>query len=267
MMLLVDFGNTRTKWLVVSDSDADAWAVSGENSLNQEWRACGYELSAIHIAEQISKDLHSSSTPIVVASVKPSVSEPIVDILREKYRVHCVVSESAFEGLVNAYSDPTAMGIDRWLAMIAGYRRSQEQSFIVVDCGTAITLDAVLETGQHMGGFILPGLNKQLNALLSNTEQVHSGQIRPEVSVELGQNTQACVFNGIVTQIVALIEKISRQLSANGFPKVILTGGDGELIKDLLIKEISEESENITYVPLLVFEGLLTNALKELKKM
>ena len=69
-------------------------------------------------------------------------------------------SQEKYKSLTNAYSDTKSLGSDRWLAMITSYEISENNSFIMVDIGTAVTIDAVDRTGKHLGGLIFPGLEK-----------------------------------------------------------------------------------------------------------
>jgi len=71
-----------------------------------------------------------------------------------------IKSQQSYKSLVNSYKEPGFLGSDRWLAMIAAYEYSQENDFIVIDIGTAVTLDVVNRSGVHQGGLIFPGLYK-----------------------------------------------------------------------------------------------------------
>src|SRR5690606_12310751 len=74
-------------------------------------------------------------------------------------------------GVVNGYERPEQLGADRWLAILAGFSRAKRAS-VIVDCGSAITLDLVSARGEHLGGYIAPGLTLMRRALLGNTEKI-----------------------------------------------------------------------------------------------
>ena len=71
-----------------------------------------------------------------------------------------VESQKRYKSLVNAYEKPNMLGSDRWLAMIASYEKNRKKGFILVDIGTAVTIDLVSNSGLHLGGVIFPGLSK-----------------------------------------------------------------------------------------------------------
>ena len=93
----------------------------------------------------------------------------------------------------NAYHDVAAMGVDRWLALLAAWSR-YKKPLCVMDCGTALTLDVILEDGQHAGGFILPGLPLMVAALAREAHGIHDHRER-ELQLEFGRSTAACINN------------------------------------------------------------------------
>lgn len=117
------------------------------------------------------------------------------------------------------YQNPSQLGIDRWLQMLA----LAEQDVCVVGCGTALTID-LIKKNQHLGGYILPNLYLQRDALIQNTKGIKI----PDVAFsELtpGTNTLDCVHHGILLGLVSTIEKIIKESSL----KLVLTGGDAIL--------------------------------------
>ena len=81
-------------------------------------------------------------------------------IVEPKPNFSLVESQKKYKSLVNSYQKPDMLGSDRWLAMIAIYERYPKKSFILVDIGTAVTIDLVNNSGLHLGGVIFPGLHK-----------------------------------------------------------------------------------------------------------
>lgn len=101
-------------------------------------------------------------------------------------------------GIECAYRDPSRLGVDRWLAMIAG-RRHVVGPFAVVSAGTAVTFDAVDRGGRHLGGLILPGDRLMRESLAANTGRI--GTVDPageavEGSELLGRSTEEAVSRG-----------------------------------------------------------------------
>ena len=81
-------------------------------------------------------------------------------IIESKSNFSIVKSQKRYKSLVNAYEKPNMLGSDRWLAMIASYEKNRKKGFILVDIGTAVTIDLVSNSGLHLGGVIFPGLSK-----------------------------------------------------------------------------------------------------------
>ncbi|MGH8494327.1 MAG: type III pantothenate kinase [Moraxellaceae bacterium] len=130
-------------------------------------------------------------------------------------------SSASHAGVVNAYvMDPLRLGVDRWLALIA--LRERRQDICVVDCGTAITLDAMTANGVHLGGYILPGLSMMAGVLLSETRRVRFDSAAVEEGLTLGRSTGEAVKHGALAAVAALIEKVVAERGCT----LVLTGGD-----------------------------------------
>lgn len=142
----------------------------------------------------------------------------------------------------SCYEDVSKLGVDRLLAMEAAYRQVQGL-VVVVDCGSAVTIDIVSEQGQHCGGYIVPGYRLQQRSLKKDTSLKF---VEVSTSLELGKNTDQCINFGIVRMIYSLCESVIREYDN---PSVYLTGGDiGGVLMPL--------SDLGIVKPDLVFEGM-----------
>ncbi|OUU80913.1 MAG: hypothetical protein CBC38_00215 [Gammaproteobacteria bacterium TMED78] len=173
-------------------------------------------------------------------------------------------------GLKCAYDDYLKLGADRWISMIAARNLiiHDPKPFCVIDLGTALTIDAVDEKGQHLGGLILPGSHIMANSLVNKTSnidinlQLIGNKLNDFESQNnlfgkdlLGNSTEDCILNGIilslrssVTSALSLLkDKIGHEYM------VFVTGGDSSLILPLDEKgvEVKVFSE-----PNLVLQGL-----------
>jgi len=106
---------------------------------------------------------------------------------------------------------------------------------LIVDAGTAVTLDAIGDDGVHLGGQIIPGFETMLDSLSSATSDIPRVKAAPKpVAGELkmfGRNTAAAVREGAQNAVVGAVERAIRTLQANGFdPTIILTGGSASRI-------------------------------------
>lgn len=152
-------------------------------------------------------------------------------------------------GVTLAYSKPEKFGVDRWLALIAVFNQYPCPA-LVVDCGTAVTLDALDANGQHLGGLIIPGLHMMWDSLFHNTH-IPAAAYR-EHDAPFGQDTGECVVAGAQQAVAGAIERAQQYLHAIwGLPpNLILCGSDGPKLARLLNQEA-------IYVQDLVLQGLV----------
>ena len=149
---------------------------------------------------------------------------------------------------------PETQGVDRCLAMVAAYERYDRDSYsgvMVIDAGSALTVDVVSADGLQRDGYICSGYQMMLNALLGNTSSIRSGY---EVSSEVGGklSTKACVIGGVDKAFeFCVLGFVARARSQN--LQVYVTGGDARRIEAFCVvdaKGIELDSD-------LVFDGLV----------
>ncbi len=138
-------------------------------------------------------------------------------------------------GLTPAYRNAEKLGIDRWLGIAAVYRPGE--ACCVVSAGTALTIDFVLRTGEHLGGYIAPGIELGRKALGDSTDRVRSApKSLFEAQLGPGRDTQTCVEHALRLGHVGLIkEALYRYESRHGSLGIIhLTGGNAPWLSGLL---------------------------------
>jgi len=120
-------------------------------------------------------------------------------ILESKPNLALVESQRRYKSLVNSYENPNMLGSDRWLAMIAAYEINPVKGFILVDIGTAITIDIVDNSGLHLGGVIFPGLFKIRDTFdhFAVSKEVKTNQISQTTKGAWSIGTIELVVNGI----------------------------------------------------------------------
>jgi type III pantothenate kinase len=127
-------------------------------------------------------------------------------------------------GVTNAYEAPQRLGVDRWVAMVAA-RTLTHDPCCVIDCGTATTVDALSDTGKHLGGVILPGSRLMRESLYRNTRQIpgEAGE-----ATLFGHDTQFGVWGGTTYAVAAAIDRITTEMerAMKVAARRILTGGD-----------------------------------------
>ena len=246
--LLVDMGNTRLKWVL-----ARAGTIL-ERTLGRGDMAAFFD-AFYGTAEQPGALLLSS-----VAGKQ--VTEDFAAQCQERLnlRVTRLMSEKECAGIVNGYTEPAALGVDRWLAIV-GAARCHGMPVVVMDLGTATTLDAVDGQGKHLGGLILPGPALMLKSLADATAMKvpdrfkRSAEIRGQrgsTGIAPARSTSSAIQEGVfAAQIGALnqfIRNVSMELGAE--PKLVITGGAAEGILGRLEKAPVSD-------PWLVFKGML----------
>jgi len=149
--------------------------------------------------------------------------------LKSKPNISIVKSQKRYKSLLNAYKEPISLGTDRWLSMIASYELSSGKGFIVLDIGTAVTIDLVDNSGLHLGGVIFPGLKK-----IRNTFDYFP--VSKEINInEISQSTRGAWSIGTLDLLVNGINKKIHDIKVN-FPglKIYLTGGGFEEVEKFL---------------------------------
>lgn len=137
-------------------------------------------------------------------------------------------------GVVNGYRVPNRLGVDRWLAVVAAFNAFGPA--LVVDVGTAVTLDFVNDRGVHLGGYIVPGVQLLQQSLRENTQSVRFDTPVTAVQLQPGTDTDAAVTHGSFVTIVRLIEAElvrARQLCHHS-ARLVLCGGDAAGITEHL---------------------------------
>ena len=238
MNLLVDLGNTRMKW-VLSGSD--------------EWRPAA-SLREGRSTETLLDDVWSglaSPSKVVVASVASAeVLQALECWIADHWscRVHVVRPQAELLGVKNGYHRPETLGADRWAALIAAHRLVSGAACIV-DCGTALTIDALASDGRFLGGVIFPGLR----VLRTSLVQAASGI--PETSGNdadcVARSTEDAVAAGTQFGLAGAIERILTEYRDRLGPgmKVLLTGNDATVVLSKLAQPVEE-------IPDLALKGL-----------
>jgi type III pantothenate kinase len=190
---------------------------------------------------------------VAICSVVPPALYPIRSACVKYFRCEPFVLQAGVKtGLKVKYRNPHEVGADRIAGAIGATLRRPRSNVIVVDCGTATTLDVVTAGGDYLGGAILPGVGISVETLAGKTAKLPTVEItRPTAA--LGRSTiesiQSGVYHGHAGAIRRLIDEISREAFAGEPFSVIGTGGFARLLEaERLFDDV---------VPELVLLGLL----------
>jgi len=167
----------------------------------------------------------------------------------------CWIGPDVQLGVGIDYPNPKGIGPDR-LANAAGCAAHYGVPAIVVDFGTAVTFDVISAEGNYIGGVIAPGLNAMTEYLHDRTALLPLIRLR-EPGAAVGRSTEGAMLSGAVHGYRGLVAEIIRQVRREAFPhhrpKVVVTGGDAELIASGLPLFTAVD-------PLLTLRGLLVAA-------
>ena len=239
MILCIDAGNSRIKWRLTDNGKSIA---EGAQLTNKSLEGEALDLSEIESPSEIR--IANVAGEEVFARLKQQLQSQFSAPIR------LAQASSTLGELSCAYEDPQSLGVDRWLAVAAAYHK-YNQPLMVVDAGTAITVDIIGPGGQHVGGYIFPGLTMMHDALWKNTSDVRVVGSGTEELWIPGKNTQQAVNKGCLLAAASAIETLAAQ-----FPvRIVITGGDAKVIS----QAISLESDNHTN---LVLDGLVLDGIE-----
>ena len=237
--LLIDQGNTRLKWVLARDGEIDE-SSAGHGDLETFMQACRRDA-----------EFHPSS--VLLSSVAGGEdARALVDFCESRWglKVQNLESTEQRAGVRNAYREPKMLGVDRWLAIVGAVAR-HGKPVVIWDLGTATTIDAVDETGQHLGGMIYPGPATMLDSLGRDTKLMVPANLENS-AVTPGRSTGSCISNGVYAAQVGALNQFLRNISEemDGTAMLLVTGGAASQILPRLDFECIHD-------PWLVFRGML----------
>ena len=240
MILEIDYGNTRLKWRLLK-SDTSECIVRGAVRTLCELMPALQESGCKALDFCRACSVRSSGDNLELASLISGVYGIAIEYAQ---------STKLLNGVTNGYLSASKLGVDRWLAIVAAYERTQG-ACLVIDCGTAITTDYVSAGGTHLGGCIAPGFS-QMAGMLKNSTQLlveASPAVNPEHAC-LGVDTQAAIYSGIRAMLSGFIKEqlLCAQAELGASFAVVCAGGDSRFVCDIVTDAVIDED--------LVFSGL-----------
>ena len=243
--LLIDAGNTRLKWGVAEDGDIRRTG----HIARQKIRERGLSV--------LTTRLPRSVDAVMVSNVAgPTFATRLAGLLGAHCNVDAQFAKTSRSacGVSNGYAQPRRMGVDRWVALIGAWAELGK-ACVVVDAGTAVTIDALDDDGQHLGGQILPGVGLMARALAADTSDIPATR-SPKPGRFAGldmfaKNTADAVASGAENAVTGAVERAIKTLRSDAYDvDVVLTGGDA-----LRILEALDDAP--LHRPNLVLQGLL----------
>ena len=209
-ILAIDCGNTRLKiaWF-------DRLAASDVTAL-------GYaDLAAFDALLVAACDKIGQPDRVVISNVAgDEIRSALTDLLRPlRAEAQWIQARAVQCGVTNRYQDPGQLGSDRWAALIGAWGR-EGKACLVVNAGTATTVDALSDAGTFEGGLILPGFDMMREALASGTAGLPRAAGR---DTAFPRNTADAIWSGCVGAQAGAIERMRRHLPIAA--PCVLSGG------------------------------------------
>lgn len=242
-LLAIDSGNTVIKWGL---HDGLCWVEKGK-ILQSKRETLQHVLSRL-----------PAFTRVIVSNVAGRSAHADLQKSFDQRQIHqrWITARTQQCGVHNGYVVPEQLGCDRWAALIAAWHHLK-QKCLVVNIGTAMTVDVLSDSGEFKGGIILPGPKLMQRALIDHTDGIRTTgcgkfQLFPD-------NTENAVFSGMIQALSGAIEKMHTLISSgmdNASPMIVISGGDAALVSDHihLPHQLVDD---------LVLEGLLVIAREE----
>ncbi|WP_337881623.1 type III pantothenate kinase [Rheinheimera sp.] len=224
MHLLIDQGNSRTK-------------------------ACLYKegvFTDVVLSELTPTDWLSIKQGLIGSVAAAEQQQQLQSLLPASLAVRWLRSTAQAFGISNSYQQPEKLGVDRWLAILGAAALYPNQSLLVIDAGTAVTMDWLSADGVHAGGWILAGLHTQQRILVSATAQVEAAALSLH-PLQPGTSTTAAVAEGAKAAVLGAVQQA---IQLRRIERVVLTGGDGAFIQQQL------NNNAVLLEPKLIFYGL-----------
>ncbi|MGA7594166.1 MAG: type III pantothenate kinase [Gallionella sp.] len=250
MKLLIDAGNMRIKWAL---ANGGGWLCDGAIPTAQA------SSLAQGIAEQLARRNPASGLQQIRQIWASNVAgEAGARHIRDIGSAISVPPRfiGACEnqcGVRNRYAEPAQLGSDRWAALIAAWHRVQ-RACLVVDSGTATTVDMLSGQGEFIGGLILPGIELMQRSLASAANQLKSAQ---GSYVPFPQNSADAIYSGAIQASCGAIERQYNLLDDDHAP-LLLSGGAAQLLLPHLDRQRLVTPPQV--VDNLVLQGLLLMA-------
>lgn len=233
--LAIDSGNSNIKWGLFADNML----------LKSQCMPCQ------NVAQLESEFLRLPKlTSVIVSHVgRKDTRDEIANALTARSRKICWLRASAVLcGVRNGYAEPCQLGSDRWAALIAAWSLNH-RSCLVINVGTALTVDLLSDSGEHLGGIIAPSAHLMIKSLSCETQlpYIESGMFD-----NFPSNTADAIYTGAVQMLLGTIDRMFGLLANevnHTDMKCIISGGGAHVIIPYL-------KHPYEYVDYLVLHGL-----------
>jgi type III pantothenate kinase len=223
MILAIDAGNSRVKWGL----------HDGHNWLRQE----SADNCEVGVLAESWRHLESPAR-IVVSNVAGADMRSSLENLLSPWAIAplWVTAQVSALGVQNAYDDPGQLGSDRWAALLAAWDMFRAGA-LVVNAGTALTVDVLSDQVVFLGGIIVPGAAAMQHALFASTALAEQPS---GCFTLLPKNSADAIRSGALRALAGAVEGMWRELLHSGArePRCVLSGGAAQSLQKLLTMPI-----------------------------
>ena len=237
MTLLIDVGNSAVKWARLA---ADGSMSVGGRALHR---------GGLDVIAALSEAWGAAPAPRRAVGCSVANAAVVAAVERAARAVglaeiEWMRSQASFRGevsLVNGYLDPQQLGADRWHALLGACARLPGTSLVVVNAGTATTVDCVREgegNPRFVGGCIAPGVRLMLDSLARGTAGLPLATGAP---ADFPDTTDKAIVTGVLDAQAGLVQRVWSRFSAGlePAPQLLLAGGHAELLAARLPAELA----------------------------
>ena len=228
MLLAIDAGNTEVTFGLFSGEDLErSWRVTTRpDRTADEWAVM---LRALF--QEAGLDITETDRSIL-ASVVPAATEAIADgVVTATGTVPTIVTAANLPIRLEV-DEPMTVGADRMINTLAASRLFGVDT-IVVDFGTATTLDCITKDGRFLGGIIAPGIRTAGENLVRRAAKLSATELGPPEHA-IGKRTDECIRAGLVygaaDAVDGMVRRIKAEWPTRDVPRVIATGGLAPLV-------------------------------------
>ena len=214
MIALIDIGNTRAKYTLVTNAIRSKVCFASTSEITNTFLSINFENVTKFVIASVSHE-------DVTAMIKRWCDSKGIEYIQ-------VLSEFSKLKVKSGYDTPAQLGVDRWLALIGAAQLYPKANVLIIDAGTATTVDFMLNTGEHRGGWILAGIETLISSVSTQTAQVKANRDK-KASIDFGLNTTDNVNNAAWGATVGMINLAIMEIQKQGefIDQVIITGGNG----------------------------------------
>lgn len=232
--LYLDIGNS---FLKLAERRGTDWNILFDGELHRFDDMCTFIRSSV------------KSEKIFLSSVRKDVTEELTKNLDELI-IH-EFSPSDIPSKMLDYKTPHTLGLDRFLVCLGAWKESEENDIVVVDAGSACTVDLMTNDGVYRGGVIMPGLQLIRKAMKERLPEL------PEVTELIpdewpGKSTIGCIEWGVNGGFLMAVRGFIHQYrSITENPGIYITGGNAKQLMEWM-----DEEESLVYRKHLIWDGL-----------